>query len=103
MPKRREVRILAKAKEDFTEIMDYISLDKPSAAHALADRIESSINHLVENPQLGRLAREKNLAQLGYRYLIVGGYLIFYTYIEDEDIIIHRILHSARDYGRILG
>ncbi|MBL7995484.1 type II toxin-antitoxin system RelE/ParE family toxin, partial [bacterium] len=37
----------------------------------------------------------------GYRYLIVDNYLIFYT-IEEETIFVHRIIHGARDYRRLL-
>jgi len=38
---------------------------------------------------------------MGYRFLVVQNYLIFYT-IEDRTIWVHRILHGARDYLSLL-
>jgi toxin ParE1/3/4 len=103
MEKRKEIKILSRAKEDFIEIVEYIAQDKPEAATDVADRIEASINHLGQNPSMGKRSREPRLAHLGYRYLVVGKYLIFYTVDDvDEDIIIHRILHRARDYVGLL-
>lgn len=50
---------------------------------------------------LGPVPRDPDIAQLGYRYLIIGEYLAFYK-IEGSQILIHRILHGARDYSEIL-
>lgn len=91
------VRLLSIAEDDLAEIINYIAADRPSAAEALATRIEKNLNLLSKNPQLGRIPNEDELIHLGYRYLIVENYLIFYT-IEEQTIYIHRILHGARDY-----
>jgi plasmid stabilization system protein ParE len=91
------VRLLRIAEDDFLEIVQYISADRPSAADALATKIEKSLHLLSKNPHLGRVPEESELAQLGYRYLVVEEYLTFYT-IESQSIFVHRILHGARDY-----
>jgi toxin ParE1/3/4 len=96
-----KVILLPVAEDDLTEIIDYVIQDKPSAAVGLLDRFQKNFNLLKENPLLGKVAQEENLSQLGYRYIIVSSYLIFYV-IEESTVEIHRILHSARDYGRIL-
>jgi toxin ParE1/3/4 len=91
------IRLLRAAEDDLTEIVNYIAADRPSAADALATKIENDINLLSKNPQLGRIPNEEELMRLGCRYLVVQNYLIFYT-LEERVIYIHRILHGARDY-----
>ena len=95
------VRLLSTAEQDFNEIIDYILLENTSAAISIADKIESNLQFLENNPQLGRIPDDEELLRLGYRYLIVLDYLIFYK-IEDTIIIVYRILHGARNYKSLL-
>ena len=76
-----QVRLLNAAEEDFTEIVTFIASDNPTAADAIADRIEKNIELLIENPNLGRIPRDEDIRNLGYRYLVVQNYLIFYTVV----------------------
>lgn len=96
-----KIRLLKIAEEDFTEIIEFIAADNPTAADKVATKIESNLKLLSENPLLGRIPRDKEVRSLGYRFLIVHGYIIFYT-IENKTIYIHRILHGARNYKFIL-
>lgn len=96
-----QVRLLGIAEEDFTEIISFIAADNPAAADAVANKIEKNLELLSGNPELGRIPREEEIRNLGYRYLIVQDYLIFYT-IEARTIFIHRILHGARNYKSLL-
>ena len=91
------VRLLRAAEDDFTEIVTYIAAQKPEAAEALAQNIESNLSLLATNPHLGRIPKDAALLDLGYRYLVVQNYLIFYV-VEDRTIFVHRIVHGARDY-----
>ena|SRR3990167_8861441 len=95
------IRLLQAAEEDFKEIITYISLDNPSAAEAVADKIENSLSNLSSYPLIGKIPNEEELANIGYRFLVVQNYLIFYT-IEDYIIWVHRIIHGARDYLSLL-
>ena len=96
-----QVRLLSIAEEDFTEIVSYIAADNPSAADVIANKIEKNLELLSDNPDLGRIPREEEIRNLGYKYLIVQNYVIFYT-IEEKTIFIHRILHGARNYKTLL-
>jgi len=98
---RYEVRLLRVAEEDLTDILMYIASDKPAAAARLANRFNQKLSLLADNTRIGSIPKEDSLVQLGYRYLIVDNYLVFYI-IEDSVIYIHRILHGARDYTQIL-
>jgi toxin ParE1/3/4 len=97
--KRRKytVRLLRAAEDDFTEIISYIAAEKPDAVESLAQRIEHSLRLLATNPYLGRVPKDAALLDLGYRYLIVQNYLIFYV-VEERTIVVHRIVHGARDF-----
>ena len=96
-----QIRLLKIAEEDFTEIVSFIADENPTAAEAIADKIEKNLELLSENPKLGRIPRDEEIRNLGYRYIIVQSYLIFYT-IEERTIFIHRILHGARNYKSLL-
>jgi toxin ParE1/3/4 len=96
-----QVRLLRVAEEDFIEIISFIAADNSTAAESIASKIEKHLELLSENPNLGRIPREEEIRTLGYRYLIVQNYLIFYT-IEERTIFIHRILHGARNYKVLL-
>lgn len=101
--KRRKhaVRLLRIAEDDLTEIVTFIAADKPSAAETLAAKIEKNLARLARHPHLGKIPNEEELVQLGYRYLIVENFLIFYT-VDGHTVLIHRILHGARDYRSLL-
>ena len=95
------IRLLQAAEEDFKEIITYIAIDNPPAADAVADRIESSLSNLSAYPFMGKIPKEEELVNMGYRFLIVQDCLVFYT-IEDRIIWVHRIVHGARDYLSLL-
>ncbi len=102
MPKDKfQVRLLKIAEEDFTEIISFITADNPNAAEAIANKIEKNLINLSENPLLGRMPRDTDIKSLGYRYLIVQNYILFYT-IEEKTILVHRILHGAGNYKTLL-
>ncbi|MEK6581189.1 MAG: type II toxin-antitoxin system RelE/ParE family toxin [Nitrospirota bacterium] len=95
------IRLLQIAEDDLNEIVTYIAAENLTAAEALAAKIGKNLSHLSNHPFIGRVPEEDELTRLGYRYLIVHDYLIFYT-IEGQTILIHRIMHGARDYLRLL-
>ena|SRR3990172_344219 len=95
------IRLLQAAEEDFKEIITYITLDNPSAAETIAHKIEKSLSNLSTYPLIGKIPNEEELATMGYRFLVVQNYLIFYT-IEDQIILVHRIIHGAREFLSLL-
>jgi toxin ParE1/3/4 len=96
-----EVRLLRIAEDDLTEVIEYIAVDRPSAANTLASKIEKNLLLLSEHPHLGRIPKEEELLKMGYRYIAIDNYLLFYT-IEESTLLVHRILHGARDYIQLL-
>ena len=96
-----QIRFLKIAEEDFSDIISYIAVDNATAADSTASRIEKNLKLLSKNPLLGRIPRNEEIRNLGYRYLIVQNYIIFYK-VEEKTIFIHRILHGARNYKSLL-
>jgi toxin ParE1/3/4 len=100
-PRKYSVRLLRVAEEDLNDLLIYIAADNRSAAEALADTITKNLMHLASHPFLGRVPQEDELMRLGYRFLVVANYLIFYT-IENRTVLVHRIIHGARQYLKLL-
>jgi toxin ParE1/3/4 len=98
---QHEIRLLRLAEEDLTEIISYVAADRPNIAEKLLDRFNVKLAVLTNNPHVGHLPHEISLKQLGYRYLVLDNYLIFYV-INGHMIYVHRIIHGARDYKNLL-
>ncbi|MEN6467828.1 MAG: type II toxin-antitoxin system RelE/ParE family toxin [Smithella sp.] len=96
-----EIRLLQVAGDDLREIINYIALDNPVAAITLLDKIENSLSGLISFPLPGKIPAEEALAGMGYRFLAVSNYLVFYT-VEEKIIWVHRIIHGVRNYINLL-
>jgi plasmid stabilization system protein ParE len=95
------VRLLSLAEADLAAIATYIAADNPAAAEKFADTVEEKLLPLEKHPRIGKIPADPELAQLGYRYLVVENYLVFYV-IEGKTVWVHRIIHGARDYKNLL-
>ena len=100
-PRKLAVKLLRIAEDDLAEIITFIAEDSVAAAEKLADKIETRLTRLADHPALGRIPAEEELARLGYRYLVVDNYLVFYT-VSAQTVLVHRIVHGARDYVSLL-
>ena len=100
-PPEIRIRLLRVAEDDLAEILAYIASDSPIAAESLLTKFEKNLILLSEHPRLGRIPEEEELTRLGYRYLVIDKYLLFYT-VEGQTVCVHRILHGARNYLPLL-
>lgn len=82
-----------KAQTDLENHQDYISRDRPGAALAWIERLETRCVMLAQNPGWGRPRDE---LRAGLRSLPLGRYLIFYR-ITNRGVEIVRVLHASRD------
>lgn len=79
------------AVERASEIVDYITQDKPSAADKWIHTVFSKIEKLRSNPDIGRIVPEIN--GHNFRELIYGNYRIIFR-IETKQISILTIRHG---------
>lgn len=103
MQPKNKISYSPAAVDDMDEIFSYITGENAPAADSMLRRLDESILKLADFPNMGSMLSEDDysLLQRGYRFIVVGSYLIFYR-IVDDTIIIHRILHGRRDYLREL-
>ncbi len=93
------ILITHEARNDLQQIADFLAEDSPTRADSfvleLLDRCQSLTQHSSRYPVATRW-RERDLRRCPY-----GNYLIFYS-IVGESLEVNHIVHSARDYSRIL-
>lgn len=98
---RLPVRLLPLAEQDLDEAVCFLAEESPRAAARLAVAFERGLSRLSLHPELGRLPKDAHLLGMRYRVLIVGQYLAFYV-IAQEAVVVHRIIHGARDLHGLL-
>jgi plasmid stabilization system protein ParE len=86
------VRLDDRAASDLNDIRSYLVERSPQGAERVRRHIEATIDQLSDFPFLGRATDEPSVRVLPLtRY----PYVIFYTVIADEVVILH-VRHGAR-------
>ena len=81
------------ARQDLTEIFDFIARDKPVAASNWIDLIEQKCKLLAETPEFGEKRPEFGA---NIRSSLVGRYVIFYrTIVSGIEVV--RVISGDRD------
>lgn len=99
------IHITAAAERDLAGASDYIEfvLKNPKAADDLLNEAEKQISSLSEYPERYKLVDDPVLASWGIRFVIVNGYLAFYTISEEtQRVIIVRFLFQKSNWSTIL-
>jgi toxin ParE1/3/4 len=88
------IRYAASAKQDLSDIQDYIAQDDQAAAYRLAQRVKSQISRLAQHPYLGRPGQIE-----GTRELSISGTPYFAVYrIKRRTIEVLTVVHSRRQW-----
>ena len=99
------IDITEPAENDIIEAVKYITeqLLNPSAAGKLLDDAEDAIYSLTDMPQRRALVKDDDLARLGFRFMPVNNYLVFYIVREEKKtVVIQRFLYGRRDWITVL-
>ena len=86
------------AKGDLKDIVEYISKDSKRYAKLQVTRLKTRTRILKTQTRSGKIVSEINRENI--RELIEGSYRIIYKIVEDNQIDILTIHHSARDLTR---
>ncbi len=100
-----KVRVTEPAENDLWDIARYISsqLNAPTTALNMVRVIREAIAKLKTNALFSPLARDDQLAVVGYRSLVIKTYMAFYIVNEKEKTVdVDRILYGRRDWQSIL-
>jgi len=100
-----QLEYLPIAKQDMTEIVNYISneLCNSAAADKLAHEMIEAADRLTEFPYLNAVHFTDRPLKHEYRKQIVQNYIIFYWVNEkDRHITIARVVYARRSYEKLL-
>jgi addiction module RelE/StbE family toxin len=101
------VRHTEQSYDDLDSIIEYISenLFDPQAAERFFHNVSEEIERLKENPYMFPLHHDEKLSAKGYRFVVIGNYLMFYAIDEsnnDEKVVnILGIVYGRRDMPNI--
>lgn len=101
--KQYTVQITDKALADMEEIYTYIAeqLLAPENAIGQYNRIAEAIQNLNVFPERVRIMESEPEHAMGLRQLPIDNFSVFYV-IEDNRVVVTRVLYSASDISRRL-
>ncbi|MDQ3141862.1 MAG: type II toxin-antitoxin system RelE/ParE family toxin [Bacteroidota bacterium] len=83
------------ASNELQEIFDYVSKDSKQYAKRQIIRIRQKTNKLKISKYIGKEVNEIGIPTI--REIIEGNYRIIYKVLNDHEVVILTIHHSARD------
>ncbi len=91
------------ARGDLEGIKNYIknNLHEPEIAERLIFKIREETGKLKSYPNIYPIINENRIREFKIRKFIVCNYIVFYI-VEDDKIIIARILHKKRNWINLL-
>jgi len=96
-----QVHVLRPAERDYFQILDYLIEKSPNAAEKFEEKFIKILERLKRSPFFGKIPNYEQLRYEGYRMAILDKYLVFYI-VQGTVVEVHRIIHGARDYLKIL-
>lgn len=96
-----EVRTQPTALRELENAVAYLSGFGPSTARAFLGEWEKVLEGLRDGSVEHALSRFEVLARLGYRAVLVKGYVLLFFEDGDEAVVAH-LFHQSRDYANIV-
>lgn len=96
---RRRFLVTPEARQDLTEIWEYIAEDSVKRADQVLARLYDSLVQLAESPGMGH--HRKGLADSRHRFWTVYSYVVVYRW-ETTPIQFIAVVHGARDLEAFL-
>ena len=87
------------ARANLLELYDYIAEDSPQNAERFITRLFDAIDHLADQPKMGRHVPEADNRD-DVRELIFHDYRIIY-HLQTEYVYIVNVLHGSRNLQRL--
>jgi toxin ParE1/3/4 len=89
---RRVTRTPA-AEQDLEEIFTWLLENNPAVVDRVSNALEAQCTLLATQPYIGR---PRDDLMPGIRSVVVEWYIVFYE-PSDDQILVHRIIHSSRN------
>ena len=86
------------AEDDILAAVEYIAykLDNPSAAEALLDELDKTVERVARFPYSSELYRTDRPMRKEIRMVSVKNYVLYYA-VTEETVEIQRLIHRRRD------
>jgi len=97
----RKVQLSESAEADLRGIFEYVAYEqgREAAARRILSGLMSAIGGLAENPERWSSYPREPWLSKGVRTRIVGAYVVFFSYDDDEDVVsVGRVLYCRRDF-----
>ena len=101
MKKEYRIKISKAASRDLENIGNDLRRYYENTATNMYDEFVTKVSNLKLFPFMYPLAKDKRLSKKGYRILVVGNYLVFYT-VDNTIVSIRRIIHGKQNYLTLL-
>lgn len=90
-------------QNDLDDALFYLAVKQssPIAAVSFEAKLEKAFERLRDNPQLYSVSSEPGFCRRHIRKALVGDYLILYTVIGNE-VLLLRLLHQKQDISRAI-
>lgn len=91
------------AMEDLASAVDYIEfeLSSPIAAKRLVESVVKKAQLFADVPGSGMVLRSINGLDTGYRYMISGNWMVFFSCDQGRALVV-RVLYAKSDYMKKL-
>ncbi|MEG1271465.1 MAG: type II toxin-antitoxin system RelE/ParE family toxin [Ruthenibacterium sp.] len=97
-----KIELLAPAWRELDAIAEmHLALVGARSAAKITDSILDALMKLGDVPLAGMKVKNKELAEQGYRMLIVGNYLCFYKF-DAVTVTVFHIVDGRKNYPRLL-
>ncbi len=80
--------------DDLKDVFEYIELDSKRFAQITVNKIYFRAQDIIDNPYIGRIVPEFNIKSI--REVISGNYRVVYKIVNEFQVDILRVFHSAR-------
>ncbi len=87
------------ATEEIVSIAEYLEQYSEYYASIVVKKLYEKVGVLRQFPKLGRVIPEMH--EENYRELIEGNFRVMYEILDDEIILIQRVLHSSRYFDKL--
>lgn len=100
--KKYALQILPPAQYELEEIaLLHKTLSGAVSARRITDDLYAAMERLTLFPLSAPTVRDAELRRMGYRYVIIKNYLLFYRLIGDT-VYVYHIVHGKTDYPTLL-
>lgn len=96
-----KVRIQPSALRELESIVGYLSAFGPATAASFLEDWNGVLEELRDGVVEHRFSRFEVLARLGYRTVLVRGYVVLY-FGEGSDAVVAHLFHRSQDYANIV-